>query len=170
MVSYLQNVVLSLGIGTGLCGFTASGLIYWHRTNEVQLATYKWGLLYYLLEPKKYMDWLFIDLPLCWLIINSTWIDHLKVFPWSDWSGEANSGTPRIGINSDLFHMIHYITGQWQPCIVIVHLLSHKDVIRTIYILFLKHLFLFLLLIFLTEATASIASMEATPLIIYYNM
>jgi hypothetical protein len=42
-------------------------------------------------------------------------------------------------LNSDLFHMIHYITGQWQHCIVIVHLLSHKDVIMTIYILFLKH-------------------------------
>ena len=139
----------------------------WHWTFRVHcvwldlLASDKWGLLYYLLEPKNYMDWSFVDLPLCWLIINSTLIDHLKVFPWSDWSEVANSGTPRIGINSDLFHMIHYITGQWQPCIVIVHLLSHKDVIRTIYILFLKHFFLFLLLIFLPSRL---------PLIIYYNM
>jgi hypothetical protein len=127
----------------------------WHWTFRIQcvwldlLASDKWGLLYYLLEPKKYMDWSFIDLLLCWLIINSIWIDHLKVFPWSDWSGETHPGTPRIGINSDLFHMIHYITGQWQHFIVIVHLLSHKDVIRTIYILFLKHFFKFLLLIFL---------------------
>jgi hypothetical protein len=117
----------------------------WHWTFRVHcvwldlLAADKWGLLYYLLEPKKYMDWSFIDLPLCWLIINSACIDQLKVFPWSDWSGETNSGTPRIGINSDLFHMNHYITGQWQHCIVIVYLLSHKNVIRTIYILFLKH-------------------------------
>jgi hypothetical protein len=33
---------------------------------------------------------------------------------------------------------LHYITGQWQPCIVIVNLLSRIDVIITIYILFFK--------------------------------
>jgi hypothetical protein len=55
---------------------------------------------------------------------------------------------------SDLLNRIYCITGQWQPCIVIVSLLGHKDVIGTNYILF----FLFLLLIFFTEATESYAT------------
>jgi len=59
---------------------------------------------------------------------------------------EVIFGKLRIGINYGYrcFNRIHCTTGQWEPFIVIVYLLSHKDVITTIYILlFLEHLFNF---------------------------
>ena len=66
-------------------------------------------------------------------------------------------------VSSDLFNRIHWLLVNHN--LILLYLLSNKDVIRAIYINFL---FLFIQFFF-TEAVASVASMKATPLFVMEN-